>query len=409
MQCIVAHNKAMRPFPQKELSRFLSQGVRDVIPKNEVEAMLQGTKALRVKYGIDPTTGELHLGYWAVFRRLKKLQALGHTAVVVLGTFTGRFGDPTGKMQARSVREKRDVEKSARLLAQGVRKLLMPSRTKIVRNADWWDAMPLDAFFRIAANFTTAQLGERDLFEARKRLGKELFVYEFLYPVLQAYDSVAIGADLTIIGSDQLFNELQARKLQHGMGGRPQGIIALTILPGTDGKEKMSQSLGNTIGIFDPPEEQFGALMSVPDGAMPLYAELLSDFSGASIAHALRKGGLLARDAKMNLAENIVSEIHGKVAAAKAKEQFIKRFQKRELPTDIADIAVRSKNIIPVLVETKLASSNSVARRLLRQRGVKLNNTIVINKNTAVGSGSILSVGKRRIVRILRKGVGNMG
>jgi len=149
--------------------------------------------------------------------------------------------------------------------------------------------------------------------------------------------------------------------------------------------------------------------MSVPDGAMPLYAELLSDFSGASIAHALRKGGLLARDAKMNLAENIVSEIHGKVAAAKAKEQFIKRFQKRELPTDIADIAVRSKNIIPVLVETKLASSNSVARRLLRQRGVKLNNTIVINKNTAVGSGSILSVGKRRIVRILRKGVGNMG
>src|SRR3989344_7631429 len=262
--------------------------------------------------------------------------------------------------------------------------------------------MSLDTFFHLLSHFTVGQMRERDLFQKREHAGKEVYLYEFLYPILQAYDSVAINADLTIVGSDQLFNELQARKLQHSLGRKAQGIITLKLLPGTDGKEKMSQSLGNAINVFDSAEEQFGALMSIPDAAVPIYAELLSDFELAPLVRASAKGGIAARDAKMRVAETVVAEIHGTHDAARAKERFVGRFRKHEV-TSHPSAKMGAHTIVDVLVEIKMASSKNEARRLLKQRGVKINGNIITDERHAVSHQDVIAVGKRRTVKVIRK------
>lgn len=381
---------------------LFSRGVAYTVPDTSALKRAVARKGLRIKYGIDPTTAELHLGYFTIFRRLKKLQAKGNTAVVVLGTFTGRFGDPTGKREARPLRDAAEVEEKARKLARQLKRVLAPERCEIVRNHRWFDRMPLDAFLRMASRVTVAQLRERDLFEEREKRGGEIFAHEFLYPVLQAYDSVAIRSDLTIIGSDQLFNELLARKLQQKMGQKPQGIIALNILPGTDGKQKMSQSFGNTIGLFEAADEQFGKLMSLPDSAVMPYAELLTDLPLPPLRKALRKGGAAMRDAKMRVASFVVGELAGSKKATAAKEAFILRFRKRAIPKNIATLRVSSRDILSVIVEAGFAVSRGDARRLIVQRGVRVNGSVVSEEKFVVPDGSTLSVGKRKIAHIRR-------
>lgn len=392
----------MEPMSSKEARAFLSRGTADVVPKNDVLQLLLSEEKFSIKYGIDPTTPDLHLGYFAVLRRIKKLAARGHKAAIVLGTFTGRFGDPTGKTNARILRDSREVEQNAKALALNIRKYFGDVSLTIFRNSTWFDKMTLNEFFNIAAQFTFAQLRERDLFEARQRAGKELYLHEFLYPVLQAYDSIAVNSGLTIIGSDQLFNELAARRLQQHRGRTPQGIITLKILPGTDGEEKMSQSSRNTIGIFEDPDIQYGKIMAVPDGALLVYAELLTDLPLTPFKLAFSQRGIPARNAKMRVAHTIIAEIWGAQAAKLAEHRFVKRFQKKEIPTDLPEAAVRSRTVIDVLHEAKLVGSRNAARRLVKQRGVKINGMVVEAPDVIVEDGATLFIGKQRMVRIRR-------
>jgi len=387
----------------RKLSVFLSRGVDSVLPRTQVADALRRGVPLRIKLGIDPTTSHLHLGYLAVLRRLRMLQDLGHNAVIVVGAFTARFGDPTGKGAPRQMRGVTEVNAMARVLPKGLRKILDPARTRIVSNSRWFEKMQLDEFLRIASVFTAAQMLERDMFVMRKKFGREVFLQELLYPVMQAYDSVAIHSTLTIVGSDQLFNELAARRLQTSFNQQPQGLITLKILPGTEGKEKMSQSLGNTIGIFDDPGEKFGKLMSLPDHAVERYAELLSDLPLPTVRRAIAKGGIVARNAKIQVAHAVISQIDGEPAARKAARAFIQRFRFHKLPSRMPTFALRdtAHTLIEVLVAARAVPSKSAARRLVLQGGVRVDGVQVQNQLTQVVKGSIIQIGKQKSLRLV--------
>jgi len=387
----------------RKLSVFLSRGVDSVLPRTQVADALRRGVPLRIKLGIDPTTSHLHLGYMAVLRRLRTLQDLGHHAVIVVGAFTARFGDPTGKGAPRQMRGVTEVNAMARVLPKGLRKILDPARTRIVSNSRWFEKMQLDEFLRIASAFTVAQMLERDMFVMRKKSNTEVFLQELLYPVMQAYDSVAIHSTLTIVGSDQLFNELAARRLQTSFNQQPQGLITLKILPGTDGKEKMSQSLGNTIGIFDDPGEKFGKLMSLPDHAVERYAELLSDLPLPSVRRAIAKGGIAARNAKIQVARAVIAQIDGEDAGRKAAHAFTQRFRFHKLSPRMPTFALRGTacTIIEVLVAARAVPSKSAARRLVLQGGVRVDGVQAQDQLIQVVKGSIIQIGKQKSLRLV--------
>jgi tyrosyl-tRNA synthetase len=400
-----------------EQLRLLSRGAVEVLPEAELAQKLERSVAtgtpLRVKLGADPSAPDLHLGHTVVLKKLREFQDLGHVAIFLIGDFTGRIGDPTGKSETRRPLTREEVLANAETYKQQVFGILDPARTEIRFNSEWMDAMPASDVVRIAAQVTVARMLERDDFAKRFREGRAIGIHEFLYPLVQGYDSVALRADVELGGTDQKFNLLVGRELQKAYGQEPQAILTMPLLEGVDARaldgklvgSKMSKSLGNAVGIHEPPDEMFGKLMSISDELMLRYAELLSLAAG-DLAAEVRSGRTHPMEAKKRLAAELVERFHGSGAGDRARAEFQKRFQRRELPSDVAEVRWSGEGdrvwICRLLAETGLAPSNSEARRLIVQGAVHVDGEKVVDPKLELpASGTrLIEVGKRRVARV---------
>ena len=355
---------------------IISRGVTKLIKEEEIEEILKGTKSLRIKHGIDPSSKQIHLGYAVVYRKLKQLQDLGHTVVFLIGDFTARFGDPTGKLQTRTMKDAEEVKNLTKTYVEQISKILDPKRLEIRFNSEWYDKLKTEELFSVLAKFTTAQMLERDMFQERIKNNQEVFLHELLYPVLQCYDSVMLKSDLTVIGSDQIFNEIVGRDLQRAFDQKPQGIIALEVLPGTDGVRKMSQSYGNTIGILESPDIQYGKIMSIPDNVIITYFELLTDLPEEEIRNikeAMANSKINPKDAKEKLARNIVAWLWGDKEAQAAQEEFNRVFRDKKLSTRAPERFLSSDKSFDLphyLAASGITTSTSEARRKIDENAV---------------------------------------
>lgn len=391
---------------KKAIDALLSRRVEKLVGEKELRAKLLSGKKLKIKHGVDPTTPDLHIGYGVVYHKLREFQNLGHTVQFLIGGFTARFGDPTDRSQSRQLRSKAEVLKSAHNYLKQVMVILDPKKTEIRYNSEWHDKMSAEDLLNIMSHFTHSQMIERDMFQKRMKRGEEIGFHELVYPMLQGYDSVMLKDDATVIGTDQLFNEMRGRDLQKDFGLTPQAIIAVPLLVGTDGKQKMGQSVGNHIGITEDAKSQYGKVMSIPDNIIYTYFDLATNVNMSELAKIKRE---LAnkktnpRNLKMRLAHTIVSMYHGKSAADKAQSDFISIFQKHSAPSDIKAVKLaKPMSILDLLVKNKLASSNSEARRLVQQGGVKLGNKTIADIGFVVKPKTdlILQVGKRRFLKL---------
>jgi tyrosyl-tRNA synthetase len=391
----------------KEQLERLQAGAVDVLPAGELQRKLEVSvekkRPLRVKLGADPSAPDLHLGHVVVLRKLADFQACGHEVVFLIGDFTGMIGDPTGKSETRKPLTREQVEANARTYQEQVFKILDPARTTIRFNSEWMDQMRPADFVRLCAQYTVARILERDDFAKRMRESRPIGIHEFLYPLVQGYDSVALQADVEVGGTDQSFNLLVGRELQKAYGQEPQCILTMPLLEGTDGQQKMSKSLGNSIGIADPPEEMYGRLMSISDELMVRYASLLGDET-RDLGARLQAGKIHPMEAKKALAHELVACFHGEAAAQTAQTFFERRFQKRDAfepeKLTIGD-AGDGLPVYALIVRAGFAASNSEARRLVAQRAVRLEDEVVEDPNRRVGPGEVLlAVGRRRIARI---------
>jgi tyrosyl-tRNA synthetase len=386
----------------------ISRGVDEILLVEDLREKLKTGKSLRIKAGFDPTAPDLHLGHTVLINKLRQFQDLGHEVLFLIGDFTGMIGDPTGKNATRPPLTRDEVIENAKTYEQQIFKILDPERTLVMFNSSWMNDLGADGLIALAARHTVARMLERDDFNKRYTGGKPIAIHEFLYPLVQGYDSVAMKADVELGGTDQRFNMLVGRELQKDYGQKPQVVITLPILEGLDGVNKMSKSLGNYIGINESPDEQFGKLMSVSDDLMWRYFELLS-FRPMKEIEGFRRdvdNGSNPRDIKFLLAEEIIERFHSKEDAIKARENFISRFQKGALPEDIEDkvLAVGEKGIplANALREAGLTSSTSESRRMIKQGAVKVDGERVSDESLllAVGTKQVVQVGKRRIARI---------
>ena len=386
----------------------ISRGVDEILLVDDLREKLKTGKSLRIKAGFDPTAPDLHLGHTVLINKLRQFQDLGHEVLFLIGDFTGMIGDPTGKNATRPPLTRDEVIENAKTYEQQIFKILDPERTLVMFNSSWMNDLGADGLISLAARHTVARMLERDDFNKRYTGGKPIAIHEFLYPLVQGYDSVAMKADVELGGTDQRFNMLVGRELQKDYGQKPQVVITLPILEGLDGVNKMSKSLGNYIGINESPDEQFGKLMSVSDDLMWRYFELLS-FRPMKEIEAFRRdvdNGSNPRDIKFLLAEEIIERFHSKEDATKARENFISRFQKGALPEDIEDkvLEVGDKGIplANALREAGLTSSTSESRRMIKQGAVKVDGERVSDESLllAVGTKQVVQVGKRRIARI---------
>ncbi|HEY63338.1 MAG TPA: tyrosine--tRNA ligase [Caldilineae bacterium] len=364
-------------------------------------------RPLRVYLGVDPTAPDLHLGHTVPMRKLRQFQDLGHECIFLIGNFTGLIGDPSDKDSARRQMTPEELEENARTYVEQAFRILDPERTIIKYNAEWLAPLTFADIIKLASNFTVQQFLARENFAKRIERGDPIWLHEFLYGLMQGYDAVALQTDVQIGGVDQLFNLLAGRKLQEYFGQRPQVIITLPILVGTDGKLRMSKTTGNAIGINEPPEEMYGKIMSIPDSAMLNYFNLLTRYTPAQIAEieeGLQTGQLHPRDVKMQLAREIVSIFHGEEAVGPAEEHFKRVFQQRQLPEEMPEYRLsQPEMVLDVLVGAGLVSSRSEGRRLIRQGGVRLDGQVVQTIDTAINPDRehILQVGRRRFVRIV--------
>lgn len=388
-------------------SDIFTRGVEDIITRDEFARVLGSKKRLRIKLGIDATSPDLHIGHAVPLWKIRALQEVGHKAVIILGEFTTRIGDPTGKDATRPVLTPEVIRRNVAALKKQLGAILLIDRAhfEFRSNAEWHGKMREWDFLNLCAMVTHSRLIERDMFQERMKKGKEIAMTELLYPLLQGYDSVATKSDVTIIGSDQLFNEHFGRFFQEKFGQRPQAIVTLKILPGLDGGVKMSKSLGNYIALGDTPKDKFGKAMRLLDSLIIPYLEVYTDMPTEQIKRieAELKGGMNPRDAKLIFAETLVERYHGEAAALKAREQFLAVFSKKELPEEIGEIKVRSNKAIEILVETGFASSKSDARRLLKQGGVEVDGVRINESAPALErrNGTLLRVGKRKIARLM--------
>lgn len=390
----------------------LERGTDEIIPAQEFRSRLtqasQQGRRLRIKAGFDPTARDLHLGHTLLLNKLRAFQDAGHEAVFLIGDFTGMIGDPTGKNETRKPLTREQVEANAQTYKEQVFKILDPARTTIEFNSRWLDSLGAEGMIRLAAQHTVARMLERDDFAKRYGSGQPIAVHEFLYPLLQGYDSVALKADVELGGTDQKFNLLMGRHLQSAYGQVPQCILTVPILEGLDGVQKMSKSLGNYIGVNEPAQDMFGKLMSISDSLMWRYFELLSFRPLADIA-GLRQSaaaGANPRDIKMLLGVEIVDRFHGSGSGEAAKGAFIAQFSQGALPDDIplVRIAVPPAGlaIARLLKEAGLVSSNAEGVRMLEQRAVRVDQQRVEDKALSLmpGSEHLLQVGSRRYARI---------
>ena len=391
---------------QTQLEDLLTRRVDKIIGEKELRAKLTSGRKLRIKHGVDPTTPDLHLGYSVVYHKLREFQELGHTVVYVIGDFTARFGDPTGKEQTRQLRDAREVKKMAEHYIRQALTILDPKKTEIRYNGEWLDKLSAEDLIRLMGHFTYAQMIERDMFQRRMKAHQEIGFHEPVYPMLQGYDSVAIESDATVIGTDQIFNEMRGRDLQVDFGQAPQAILAVPLLVGTDGKQKMSQSLGNDIGVTEDAGSQYGKIMSLPDSVIATYFEMVTNLPATEIAaikKELKSAKTNPRDIKMRLAFAIAEMYHGEAAAKKAEENFIRVFRTKGEPDEMESYNLKkARGLTDLLADSGLANSKSEAKRLIEQRGVRVDHHIISDINFMVEpvKGTIIQVGKRRFIQL---------
>lgn len=387
-----------------DVKTLLERGVVEVIERGHLEKALESGKKLRIKYGIDPTAPDLHLGHTVSLRKLRQFQDAGHRAVLIIGDFTAQIGDPTGKSETRKPLSEKEVKKNMKAYLEQVGKVINIKKTEIYYNSKWFKKEGLGSIFELARAATIQQLLHRADFRKRIDEGGDVTMLEAFYPLFQGYDSVKVRADVEIGGTDQKFNLLMGRKIQRYFKMAEQDIMTLPILEGTDGIHKMSKSLGNYIGINEKAEIMLGKIMSVPDNLILKYAELLTDLPLDKMSSLSEKD---PRGAKLELARTIVAMYHDEKSAKKAEEEFVRVVSKKEAPSEVKSfkLKVESLPLVDLLVETKMASSKSEARRLVEQGGVKINGERQSDpmKMINLKKEILLQAGKRNFLKV--KGV----
>ncbi len=401
--------------PVAEQMDIIRRGAVEILVEKELEEKLASAvktgKPLRIKAGFDPTAPDLHVGHTVLIQKLKQFQDLGHEVCFLIGDFTGMIGDPTGKNETRKALTKEQVLQNAQTYKEQVFKILDPEKTRIVFNSEWMGLMSAADLIGLAARHTVARMLERDDFNKRYTGQQPISIHEFLYPLVQGYDSVALEADVELGGTDQKFNLLVGRELQKQYGQKPQSVLTMPLLEGLDGVQKMSKSLNNYIGITDPPREIFGKVMSISDELMVRYYELLSDvdLDGLRLVRggvAGKPGGRHPMEAKKALARELIARFHSTVAAEQAEQAFVQQFKQKEVPDDIPEVRIESSApiwICRLMNDAGLVASNGEARRLIKQGGVKLNGEKIDNADLEVEAVGeiILQAGKRRFARII--------
>ena len=392
----------------------LSRGVAELIPENGLQERLKTAakqnRSLVVKAGFDPTAPDLHLGHTVLLNKMRQFQELGHDVVFLIGDFTGRIGDPTGKNVTRKPLTEEQVQDNARTYAQQIYKVLDPAKTRIEFNSKWLGSMDAGDTIKLAAQYTVARMMERDDFDKRYKSGQSIAIHEFLYPLMQGQDSVALKSDIELGGTDQKFNLLVGRHLQSQAGQDPQLVLTMPILEGLDGVQKMSKSLNNYIGINEAPDDMFGKLMSISDELMWRYYELLSFRPLAELQQrklAVEDGSLHPKQAKMDLAQEITARFSDEDAGQAARIAFDKRFAQGELPEDIAEIQIQlqgdSMGLAHLLKAAEMVASTSEAMRMLKQGAVRINQQRVSDPKAEFSAGDelLVQVGKRRIAQLI--------
>lgn len=386
---------------QKQI-QILSRGAAELISPAELEAKLKRGKPLRVKLGFDPTVADLHLGHTVVMQKLKQFQDLGHEVIFLIGDYTAMVGDPSGQSKTRPVLTGKEVEQNAKTYLDQAFKILDKKKTQVRHNSEWLGKLESMEIISLAGHYNVARMLERDDFKKRYQEGNQITVQEFMYPLLQGYDSVALKADVELGGNDQKFNLAVARDIQRAYGQEPEVILTLPLLVGTDGQKKMSKSYGNYIGVSEPSKEIFGKILSLTDELMWHYYELLTDENLSEVKK------LHPKETKVKLAKMMVERFYSKKEAERAAEEFEKVFGKKEKPTDIEEFVMSGKSpvaLLDAMVASKLADSKSEARRLIQQGGVRVDEARVDDPSTKLSGqkSHLLQVGKRKFLKVRLK------
>lgn len=398
---------------EKEIE-IIKRGAVDLVSEDELREKLKKShsekRPLRVKLGLDPTAPDLHLGHTVVLQKLKQFQDLGHTAIFLIGDFTGMIGDPTGRIETRPAMSKEELLENAETYKKQVFKILDPEKTEIRYNSEWFEAMNAADMIRLCAQYTMARMMEREDFRNRYQNNLPISIHEFLYPLVQGYDSVALVADVELGGHDQIFNLLVGRDIQRVYGQESQVVVTVPLLEGTDGVNKMSKTYGNYVGIDEPPDVIFGKLMSISDELMLKYYELLSDISIDELnrlKEGIKNGTIHPRDAKVKFAEEIITRFHSAEAAKRAHENFERMFRDKEVPDDIEVIKLKKADaerwLPKFLNNLGMVSSTSEGKRMIQQGGVYVNGLKIVDEEISFEGASelIIRVGKRRYKKIV--------
>ncbi|HEX9023692.1 MAG TPA: tyrosine--tRNA ligase [Geobacteraceae bacterium] len=397
-----------------EQMAVIRRGVVEILLEKELQEKLEKSAStgvpLKIKAGFDPTAPDLHLGHTVLLHKMRQFQQLGHEIYFLIGDFTGMIGDPTGKSETRKPLTREDVLKNAETYKEQVFKMLDPEKTRVVFNSEWLAPLSATDMIGLAAKYTVARMLEREDFSNRFANQLPISIHEFLYPLIQGYDSVALKADVELGGTDQKFNLLVGRELQREWGQVPQTVITMPLLEGLDGVNKMSKSLGNYIGINEPADEIFGKVMSVSDDLMIRYYELLSDMSLADLAKlkaGIKAGSVHPMEAKKQLGREMVTRYHGASAATQAEENFVRRFRDNQTPDEMPEVKLSCPEekalLCKVLAQADLVKSNSEGRRAIQQGGVKVNGEKVSDENLEIPCQGeyVIQVGKRRFARVV--------
>jgi len=416
LNLVVCYNKFMKKPTKSELDELLTRRVESIVGDKELRAKLVSGKKLLIKHGVDPTTANLHIGHATAYHKMREFQDLGHTVQFLIGGFTARFGDPTDRRQSRTLQSKEEVMNLAKNYLKQALKILDPKKTQVRYNSEWYDKLSAENLIGLMTHFSHQQMLERDMFQKRLKAGLEIGFHEPIYPLLQAYDSVMLKDDLTVIGTDQLFNELRGRDLQRDFGQGPQAIITVPLLVGTDGKNKMSKTLDNAINILDDPKTQYGKIMSIPDSLIYPYFNLATNLNSGELSRIkkqLADKQTNPRDLKMELAYKIVTMYHGDRAADRAQLDFIKVFQEHTAPSDMPVISLKKPTLlVDILLDNGLVSSKSEFRRLLSQKGIKVDSQTITNLDYKIQplaasrvrgqakTGVTIQVGKRQFLKV---------
>ena len=401
---------------EQDIDHVLRRGVAEVIVEEELKELLRSGKKLRLKEGFDPSFPDIHLGHMVALRKLRQFQELGHQEVLIVGDWTAQIGDPSGVSVTRPMLSLEQVQANAETYMKQFFKVVDRGRTEVRWQSEWFGKFTLADVIQLTSKFTVAQVMARDDFSERYKVGRPIAITELLYPLLQAYDSVVVQADVEFGGTDQKFNLLMGRELQSMEGQRPQQVFMVPILVGTDGSQKMSKSLGNYIGVDEPPDEIYGKAMSIPDDLILQYFELLTgvpDKELEEFKQALSHDSVNPMTLKMRLATELVTQLHDREAANEAEEHFVRVFQKRELPKELDELRISFKDLAPqqmevtgidiskLLVVIGWAKSRSEANRLIAQGAVSIDGMKISSDVAHIKIGSIIKVGKRRFARVI--------